>query len=321
MVEDCGAARMTIFAALSRLAREGFIESRGRAGIFVVGMPAHLKDIALVFRGDPDSLMGPWLGHHRALTRVAKKFEAKTRRKVQPFYDVDKNMKTGDFARLAELMQAQRIAGVIFANVPLSTVHESPVLDLPGIPRVAFHGSDTPENVVSIHLDYGNWYHEAMQYIATQGCKSVGFIGHGLNTRRMEHALTAMRRHGLRHESRWVQMPAMGVYEAAAHLAELMMADRNRPDALLITDDNFTEAVLEGLHRAKVKMPHDLVVVSHANFPSPPKVSRGVTLLGYDATETFSEAVQIIDTWRKTGKKPKRDITIPARWGTQKKAL
>jgi DNA-binding LacI/PurR family transcriptional regulator len=85
---------------------------------------------------------------------------------------------------------------------------------------------------------------------------------------------------------------------ACAHL--LFHRDqRQRPEGLLISDDNLVDEVLAGLADADVRVGRDVDVIVHANFPSPlSATSSGVYRLGYDARATLVTCVEFIDAQR-----------------------
>jgi DNA-binding LacI/PurR family transcriptional regulator len=85
---------------------------------------------------------------------------------------------------------------------------------------------------------------------------------------------------------------------ACAHLL-LHSGQRQRPDALLVSDDNLAEQALAGLADAGVRIGRDVEVLVHANFPSTPSTEiTGVHRLGYDARATLAACVELIDAQR-----------------------
>jgi DNA-binding LacI/PurR family transcriptional regulator len=112
---------------------------------------------------------------------------------------------------------------------------------------------------------------------------------------------------------RWRQIVSMSNPDGARLAVELLMADRERPDALLINDDNFVEPAVAGLVAAGVRVPEELTVVGHANFPLPPPKALPVRLLGYDQRAMLRAAIDLIDRCR-SGETPSQSITLPPLW-------
>jgi DNA-binding LacI/PurR family transcriptional regulator len=68
-----------------------------------------------------------------------------------------------------------------------------------------------------------------------------------------------------------------------------------RPDALLILDDNLVEHATAGLIAAGVRVPEDLDVVAHCNFPWPTPSVLPLTRIGFNNTEVVRHCVDLID--------------------------
>jgi DNA-binding LacI/PurR family transcriptional regulator len=86
----------------------------------------------------------------------------------------------------------------------------------------------------------------------------------------------------------------------AASSAQLMMRGpaSERPDALIIQDDNHVEAATAGLRAAGVSVPNDLTVVAHANLPYAPRAHVPVQLLGYRIDRALRLCMEHIDAQR-----------------------
>jgi len=83
----------------------------------------------------------------------------------------------------------------------------------------------------------------------------------------------------------WVHLVPVGVnFRSASEIVNLLMQleGGKRPDALVIHDDNMIEPVTAGLLRAGVKVPDDLEIVAHTNWPAPVASQLPMTRLGFD---------------------------------------
>jgi len=72
----------------------------------------------------------------------------------------------------------------------------------------------------------------------------------------------------------------------------------DRPDALLVTDDNLVEYATAGLVDAGVRVPTDMDVVVHCNFPWPTPSLVPVRRIGYDAAQMLRACLDIADVQR-----------------------
>jgi DNA-binding LacI/PurR family transcriptional regulator len=98
----------------------------------------------------------------------------------------------------------------------------------------------------------------------------------------------------------WIQTVALAEPESARNCVHLLMhpGQTERPDALLITDDNLVEHATAGLVAAGVSVPGDLDVVAHCNFPWPAPSVLPVQRLGFDAREILAACLASIDELR-----------------------
>jgi DNA-binding LacI/PurR family transcriptional regulator len=111
----------------------------------------------------------------------------------------------------------------------------------------------------------------------------------------------------------WVQ----GVHLAAPQLARNCMHlllhenQRERPNALIISDDNLVEFATAGLIVAGVRVPDDLEVVAHCNFPWPTPSVVPVKRLGYEVSRVLQACLDSIDLQRRGETAPEATV-IPA---------
>ena len=85
----------------------------------------------------------------------------------------------------------------------------------------------------------------------------------------------------------------------------------DRPDGLVIHDDHLVEHAASGLLSSGVRIPEDLDVVAHANFPlisSPPLPIRR---LGFDCVDLLRRCVAAIGSLRR-GETPAMEQHLPA---------
>jgi len=88
---------------------------------------------------------------------------------------------------------------------------------------------------------------------------------------------------------------------AAAHVL-MRLPSEDRPDGLIVADDNLGPHAMHGLLDAGAQIGTHLDVVMHANFPSQSEFGDlPVTRLGFDSREVLGSAVRVIDCWRESG--------------------
>lgn len=307
---ECASA--TLQQALNILEADGFIRVEPRRGRFVVERPAYLDTFGLVFAIDPS---GPyaereWSRYFVAFSKVAANWQSASGRRLQVFHGIDQHTDTEDRQRLVDLIDRQQLAGLIFANQPY-LVANTPILDAPDLPRVVFSGG-AHASLSSMTFDGDQWWRKAFQELALKGRRKVALLATGgMQQAQFDRELQA---HGMCSLARWRQTVSMSHPGGAANAIELLMNDRERPDALIVADDNFVEPAIAGLRNSGVRVPEEVAVVAHANFPCPPDCGgMDIRLLGYDLGAAFESSVSLIDKER-AGRSRPAQTTVPALW-------
>ena len=73
----------------------------------------------------------------------------------------------------------------------------------------------------------------------------------------------------------------------------------DRPDALVIGDDNLVNDATAGLLSIGLKFPGELSVVAHANLPMLPRSHVPCEFVAFDARQTVDACIQSIDAQRR----------------------
>jgi DNA-binding LacI/PurR family transcriptional regulator len=71
-------------------------------------------------------------------------------------------------------------------------------------------------------------------------------------------------------------------------------APDQRPDALIIADDNLVDHACAGLMQLGLRVPDDVDVVAHANFPLSGNAILPVTRLGFDVPAILRTCLAVI---------------------------
>ena len=313
---------VTLHHAVQRLVNDGFLRTAPGAGTYVVDTPSHLNTYAVVFSFDPVARGAElnWSRYYQALTQATVRLQQETGRRMLMFHGIDQHGDSEDRARLITYIERQRLAGVIFTNSPY-LLHDTPILDMPGIPRVAMASSQQYAHVPIMNLDFAMWVDKALDHLAALGRRRVAIIDIGVEPEFTAQLNAGLAARGMISHPRWTQLVDMRRPDGARHDVELLMHDRERPDALLINDDNFVEHALAGLAASGVRVPawgepgrtEDVAVVGHANFPLAPTKILPVRLLGYDANLMLRTCVDLIDRQRR-GEQVPGETLLPALW-------
>jgi len=83
-----------------------------------------------------------------------------------------------------------------------------------------------------------------------------------------------------------------------------------RPDALLVADDNLLEPATRGLKEMGLRAPEDVLIIGHTNFPWPAPSHLPLLRLGYSATDMLNACIGNIDLTRQ-GRRPNQQTVLP----------
>ena len=293
-----GASSVTVQRALHRLRRDGFITVNGRRGTYVAPRPPHLTRYALVFPNEPTEASS-WVRFWTALENEADAMPRRAGVKISCYYSVNNHADSDDYWRLLDDVEAHRLAGIIFASAPFM-LEGSPILEEPGIPRVGIMTEPWRDSVPAVANDGESFLERAVDYLAGKGRRRLAAImppGHTLARAKLE---PLARRHGMTLHPYWVQLVTYHAPEAAGGVAHLLMHEgqHERPDGLIIGDDNLVEHATAGLIAAGVRVPEDIEVVAHCNFPWPTPSVVPVRRLGFDARAVLQSAMECLGRQR-----------------------
>jgi DNA-binding LacI/PurR family transcriptional regulator len=311
LCDRLGVSLVTVQQALDELARDGFVEARGASGTFVAQRPPHLCTYGLVFPQRPNSP-----GFVRFWTALANEALAMSRddRRIVPWFGIDGHADSEDFQRLVHDVQRRRMAGLIFASRPYNLAH-TPLLTERHLPRVAVASSTRDMgDVQALELDNHSFITRALDHLVQRRRTRVAILHANSAAAWHEQLDQALEQRRLTSRPYW----RIGLWPAqpqsARAVAHLLLNpdQRQRPDALVITDDNLVEHATAGMIDAGLRVPADLEVVAHCNFPWPTPSVVPVRRLGYDAREVLAGAIRLIDAARDGGHTAR--LRIPARF-------
>lgn len=292
------ASSITVQRVFDRLVEDGLVEVRGPQGTFVAENPPHLHRVALVFPNGPHA-DGSWLGFYKAIERAADRLRA---RGVDLVTCLAQNWRgpTPHFQRLEEECRGGLLRGIIFAHPP-DIWRGSPVGDAP-MPRIAFTETALP-GAIEVGVEGGGFMRRAIEAAAARGCKRPAVIDSSQGMEvvgRREQWFATFAAAGIPVRPQWLLGCNLDYPESASGLARLLGApwSGERPDVILIADDNFEQPVLAGLLAEGVDVGRDMLVIAHANFPCAPP-AHPVLRIGFDTEALLREALVRIDALRR----------------------
>ncbi|MCY3017695.1 MAG: GntR family transcriptional regulator [Planctomycetota bacterium] len=282
--------------ALQQLAAEGFVELRGRGGTYVAASPPHTRRIALAF---PVPWNAPgFVRFWTVLADEARRMKAAGEADFELYSCADRALAdTADYRRLLDDVQKQRFMGILFASDP-GSVARTAILTQPGIPRAAIVTTDGTARVTALHMaGEDRFMQRAVTLLHGRGRRRLAWLG--VPGSHWEDAAAKAKTLGMEVRPHWVHVGHQGYPGPAAHLMRLLarLPAADRPDCLVITDDNLVEPACRGLLAERLRVPDDIEIVAHCNFPAP---ASGVPVhwLGYDIRNLLRMAANIMRRWR-----------------------
>ena len=288
----------TLHRALDQLASDGFIEKRPKVGTRVAGDLPHRNNIALVFPHDP-SAGAYYSKHFQTLSQAATAWQRETGRNVITFFGMDQRTDSKDRNRLLEDVAAHRLAGIVFSSPPFE-LENSAILEEPGIPRVCISNGPYSADVPAVGYDGLSFFDTALSSLAAQGRKRVVCLLVPGMAGIESYLFRAAARLGITSPPHWQLTLAPDAGEGARNVVRLLMHGpaSERPDGLIISDDNLVEHAQAGLIASGVNVPDDVMVIEHCNFPWP-RSALSTCRLGFNSHDIFRACVDVIDRQRR----------------------
>ena len=311
LLREFAVSPVTLQRAIDRLTGQGFLVARGNTGTFVTAHPPDRSCCALVVPKADDGR--PTNRFWTTLLAAASEWsDAEGRHFTSFLIDGD----DANYRQLCERVQDRAVAGVLFATTPHLFL-ESPLLTTP-IPRVAI-GEQPPDwdatryNASFITPRADDLLETVFAGFVAAGRRRLGAIINQQIPELIPGGLATARKLGLEtHPAWWLGLPIEPFGAATARaVARLLCTAREaeRPDCILITDDNLVPAATAGILDAGLRMPEDVLVMAHANFPHPVPAAAPCQRYGYDAHQILSTAWAELIRLRDGA--PRRAVVVP----------
>lgn len=319
LMAEFGVSMITVQRAIDALANEGFVVARGRAGTRVSERPPHLAHYALVFYSHPTEPHS-WGRFWQVMASEALAIERDGDRKMLCFYDVNGHSDSEDYQRLVRDVRNERLAGLIFASNP-QYLDGTPLMEHAGMPRVAISAPRPGLSIATVEVHGFGVIARAVQHLASRGRRKIALLaksGVSTNTEYVNVYLAALKRHRLAPPPYWRQFVDIADHEAIVNATHMLLQRKQDPcpDALIVGDDSLLDAATAGLINAGVRIPRDVEVVAHCNFPLTAGNIVPVTRVGFDIRRVLNACIESIDLQRR-GKTPPKAVTIPAQFESE----
>lgn len=302
-------SRATLRQVINTLKQEGLIRTAGRSGMFAAQAPSYVNRFGIAFPTVDHAIPRFWSTINLAQIHLQMEHAIH----ISVYNNVNGQEQSQSFNQLMEDMNNQKLTGLFLISGEDFLHHSRAVLEDKTTPKLVLCHAHTGNWIHDMALDMGNWHRRAMNYLAQQGCKRIGLLRHrGVDC--IPFARERAIEHGL--ELRDEDVLTINCHEPqpAQQMIRLLMKQpaSERPDGLVITDDNFAEYVCAGLVEAGVRVGEDVHVVAHCNWPWPSPKMLPIQRLGFHANHMFYFGIRAMNQMRQ-GRKPSRKyLNIPA---------
>ena len=298
-----GTTKVTVQRAFNDLSDDGFIAVKGKQGTFVAEAPPHLTRYGVLFPKYPEStsyISRFW----SALAAESDEITKSGPRTMVSFYGMQEGISQWGRNRLHHEIRTHQLAGIIYVYNPGESDAEThKLLERFAVPRIAITHSSVPIAMPAISIDYASFFDGALDEIAARGKERVAIMfPNTVDTQFGDHVRNALSKRGLSTKPYWWLPMNLGIPASARPFTHLLMnPDQNlRPDALIVADDNLLDEVVLGLDDAGVRLPDDLLVVGHTNFPTAPAPYHGsMKLLGFDVPRILEQCLNLLERQRR----------------------
>ena len=282
------ASRATLHHVLNQLKQDGYIVSVERKGIFRADNLPSRSRFALVFESDEENQF--WL----KLAREAMFISRRNKSRQFEIYHSD-NLEHEDSQKLLNRLDRRMIAGVFFFFRPTKGLTRKVFHDYPEVPTLFCENYLEPSNGFWVRLDSNSCVNKVMEYARSCGAKKIGAISKG--DQALRYCFNdAADKYGLETRPEWIQAAPEKYIEAVVNLVKLLMSQssENRPDTLYITDDNLITLVQSTLIEIGVRVPEDVKLICHYNFPDKSDTVLPVKKIGYDVRDILNKGVDLV---------------------------
>ena len=315
MEQRFGVSRGVLRLAVAQLKKDGFLRAVDRQGLFVTNHPPHCCRYGLLLPDRPGDAFYSrfWV----ALTQEAACISHDDSGvRFEVYHGVRPETDNDEIRRLREDVAHHRLAGLIHAYGAAELAGEPP-FDRADLAH-SFLTPSEPAHRPQISRDYRDYLDKALTWFAQRGRKRLAVVmtePDVLDTdavlRRKDRGKDRSRDIEVRPQ--WIQKLHPHSSRAAIRGLIPLLLDypkRQRPDALLICDDNIVEDALAGVLHAGLEVGRDIDVVAHCNWPWPAPMVLPVQRLGYHARQVLAFAVEQIQQ-QNAGRKPHDRVLTP----------
>jgi len=304
--QEFGVSNMTIQRALTYLREHNFIRTQRGSGVYISEPPPCLCTIGVVMPYDQYKYRSQYIVAVEEEVRRLSQVESADgmRRKFVFFNEIEgpREDTQRHHQDLFHAVESELVGGLIFLRPPLR-FNDTALLKNPNVPCVGTIVFPMP-GVISVLMRKADMIQRALEIFASRGRKRVAWITIQPKDSEKgvaENFVSLAKKYGLESHPWWVQGISDSSPEWAENYTELLFRIRqaDRPDAVIIDDDNLIPHATAGLAAANVRIPDDVEVIAYTNFPYPTHSEVPIVRIGLDVRRLFKTALELIERKRR----------------------
>jgi DNA-binding LacI/PurR family transcriptional regulator len=221
---------------------------------------------------------------------------ARHRITIQTYFDVDGHIDSEGYLALMRDVENYRLAGVAFAFAPYDLL-TTPLMERDDPPRINADPMER-DDAITRGIDVRHFMYRALNHLLSRGRRRVAVITAPSMVYGFPDEFDAFAQaRGIITYPFWTQAVEPHRPRWVRHAVDAILSTQaaERPDSLLITDDHLVEPVAAALREFGVRVPQQMHVIGHWNFPLPYRGDVPIDLLGFDARELVMSWVRAID--------------------------
>lgn len=284
----------TVQKACKQLVDDGYLTVRPKKGTYVAEAPPHQYDNAILIRS-PQNTPG-WSQYWTTMRQVAEEISSTTPYNISIRTCIDVEFDTAEYHSLLDDISQHRLGGLIFAFDPELAIG-TPLVEASGLARVSLMSSSL-SNIPAIQQNTYAFLDRSLEALKRKNRRRIativmGGMKDGELLQKFEERVIA---NGMVYDECWVQGVGIENKEWAENIVRLLLKGdaANRPDGLVVFDDNFVNPVCSGIINSGLQVGKNLDVVAHANFPLMDKDILPITRLGYDIRKMFRALLDLM---------------------------
>lgn len=210
-----------------------------------------------------------------------------------------------------EIMLRKQVDGVILASLTdANTVY---AFQSKGIPTVLLNYSVSLDHYSILSDDTGG-ISGAVEYLHSRGARRIGLLAGRFTPfiygRRYDAYTQAMAQLGLEPDARFIKTVEPTIQDSFAGM-QAILAQRERPDAMVCTNDKVAAGAIKAIVRAGLRVPEDIAVTGYDNSELCGVCEPEITSVDPDTHQLGNRAVEMLFSLIDGAPPAQRIVTIP----------